>query len=130
MNSFTIDVSVPVFVQEYKQALKKFPSIKNDISEAFGSLEKSPEIGDAIPGYARALWKLRIGVKGRFGKRGGYRLIYHVDAERSVITPIALYFKADTPDLPVHEVSKRFLAVARAVGAIPDPPVIPPEVSN
>lgn len=130
MNSFTIDVSVPIFVQEYKQALKKFPSVKNDISEAFGALEKSPEIGDAIPGYARALWKIRIGVKGRFGKRGGYRLIYHLDSERSVITPVALYFKPDTPDLPAHEIAKRFIEVARAVKVLPPAPSAPPEISN
>ncbi|MBI1789501.1 MAG: hypothetical protein HYR60_18350 [Acidobacteria bacterium] len=108
-------------MHEYKQALKKFPSIKNDLTESFKALEKNAELGDAIPGYARAVWKLRIGVKGHFGKRGGYRLIYHFDVERAVITPLALYFKADIPDLPRDEIAKRLQEVAKVIGT-PTPP--------
>jgi hypothetical protein len=57
-------------------------------------------------------------------------MIYHVDWERNVITPIALYFKADIPDLPAHEVTKRFLAVAEAIVVRALPPTTPSEIPN
>jgi hypothetical protein len=67
-----------------------------------------PRVGDN-------LYKTRIGVKGQFGKRGGYRMIYHVDMERKVITPIALYFKPDTPSMSDTEITERFDKVAKLV---------------
>jgi hypothetical protein len=42
-------------------------------------------------------------------------MIYHVDWDRRVITPIALYFKRDIPDLPDAEIQQRFHAVVKAI---------------
>jgi mRNA-degrading endonuclease RelE of RelBE toxin-antitoxin system len=124
LNSFTIDLGFPDFVHEYKLALKNYPTVKANIRETLAILEQDPTAGgDSIPGYSRALWKIRLGVRGKFGKRGGYRLIYHVDWERKVLTPVALYFKRDTPDLPVAEVTRRSKEVAAAIEtkALPTP---------
>ena len=110
MNSFSIDVSFPPFLIELKEAKKKFPSFpKHDLPATFEILEKNPRAGDQIPRVGADVFKIRIGVKGQFGKSGGYRLIYHVDMERLVITPIALYFKPDTPNLSDSEVAERFI---------------------
>jgi mRNA-degrading endonuclease RelE of RelBE toxin-antitoxin system len=84
LSLFAIDLTFPVFVSEYKTALRQFPNLKTNAVEAFTILEENPRFGDAIPGFDQALWKTRLGVKGRFGKRGGYRMIYHVDWQRRV----------------------------------------------
>lgn len=99
---------MPDFVSDYKVALKKFHTFKNDLTAAFAILENAPETGDQIPHTGRFIFKVRIGIKGQqIGKRGGFRLIYHVDSARQVITPIALYFKPDTPTLSNAEISAR-----------------------
>jgi mRNA-degrading endonuclease RelE of RelBE toxin-antitoxin system len=100
LNSFRIDVSFATFISEFKAATKKFKTFKADLIRAFEEIEKNPRAGDQIPRTGSDLFKIRLGVKGQIGKRGGYRLIYHVDWSRQVITPIALYFKPDVPNLP------------------------------
>jgi mRNA-degrading endonuclease RelE of RelBE toxin-antitoxin system len=108
LNSFRIDVSFATFISEFKAATKKFKTFKADLIRAFEEIEKNPRAGDQIPRTGSDLFKIRLGVKGQIGKRGGYRLIYHVDWSRQVITPIALYFKPDVPNLPDAEVTRRF----------------------
>jgi mRNA-degrading endonuclease RelE of RelBE toxin-antitoxin system len=133
LSSFSIDISFPPFMSELKAAKKKFPTIKNDLAASFAEIEQNPKAGDHIPRCGEDLYKLRIGVKGQMGKRGGYRMIYHVSWTRKLITPIALYFKADTPNLSESEVTERFGKViaiiapseTRTVEASRNPP--PPE---
>jgi mRNA-degrading endonuclease RelE of RelBE toxin-antitoxin system len=129
LSLYTIDLSFADFVEEYKQALKSFSAIKENLSEALSAMELNPGAGDAIPGYSRTVWKIRIGVRGRFGKRGGYRMIYHVNWEKRVITPIALYFKGDVPDLPIAELRKRLIEVGKVIGNTETSPP-PPEQPN
>lgn len=116
MNSFRIDLGFVDFIAEYKAALKKHPTFKNDLKKTLETLEGSPYSGDLIPRTRPDVFKIRIGVKGQFGKSGGYRLIYHVDVPRKVITPIALYFKGDIPNMPDHEVAARFDTLVQALG--------------
>ncbi|HUA22195.1 MAG TPA: hypothetical protein VMB25_25800 [Bryobacteraceae bacterium] len=108
MNSYRIDLGFPSFIAEYRAALKKFPNFKNDLKQILEQLEKDPRLGDQMQRVGENAFKVRIGLKGQFGKSGGFRLIYHVDDSRSVITPVALYFKPETPNLPDHEVATRF----------------------
>jgi mRNA-degrading endonuclease RelE of RelBE toxin-antitoxin system len=126
LNPYQIDTSLKPFQEDYKQALKKYPTFKDDISKVLAALESNPESGKAIPKFARRVWKIRVGVKGYVGKSGGYRLIYHVDFERKVITPMALYFKGETEKLPDHEVQRLFNEVAKTFGGpqveVPNPP--------
>jgi len=115
LSKYQIDVSLRFFQDDYQKVLQRHPTFKNDISSAFSSLETNPEIGKAIPKFSRQVWKIRIGVKGVMGKSGGYRLIYHVDFTRKVITPMALYFKGETEQLPDHEVQRLFGEVAKNI---------------
>ncbi len=120
MNPFRIDAEYPPFVRDYKAAVKKFPSLNRDIKSTFEVLETNSRAGDAIPGYKEAVWKIRIGVKGQMGKSSGYRLIYHVDWSRQVITPLALYFKPETPQLSDAEIAARFERLARYFQSPPE----------
>ena len=97
-----------MFVSEYRIANKKFPTFRKDLTSTLETLEDHPETGDQIPRVAGApIFKIRIGVKGQIGKSGGYRLVYHVDCARNVITPVALYFKPDRAKLSDAEMADR-----------------------
>jgi mRNA-degrading endonuclease RelE of RelBE toxin-antitoxin system len=119
LSSFRIDLSFSSFVSEYKAAIKKFPAFKKDFTKALEELENTPQAGDQIPRVGGNVFKIRIGLKGQFGKSGGFRLIYHVDFPRQVITPIALYFKPQIANLPYHEVAERFARLINLLEAEP-----------
>jgi hypothetical protein len=55
LSLFAIDLTFPVFVSEYKTALRQFPNLKTNAVEAFTILEENPRFGDAIPGFDQAL---------------------------------------------------------------------------
>ena len=116
---FQIDLQFPAFVNELKLALRNHPTFKQDLRDCLEYLEKNPRAGDAIPRVGGSVFKIRLGVKGQFGKRVGYRLLYHVAWGRNVITPVALYFKKDTPSIPDHEVVQRFAAVTKRISEKP-----------
>jgi hypothetical protein len=62
------------------------------------------------------VFKIRIGVKKQgIGKRGGYRLLYHIDHKRHVITPLALYFKPDALALSHAEIAHRLNKLSEIV---------------
>jgi mRNA-degrading endonuclease RelE of RelBE toxin-antitoxin system len=109
LSLYRIDVNFAPFASEYKAALKKFRSFKDDLTAAFASLETNPEVaGDQLRYTADNVFKIRIGIKGQnIGKRGGFRLIYHIDVARKVITPLALYFKHEAPSMSDAEIADR-----------------------
>ena len=39
---------------------KKYPHIKEDLFPLFQNLQKDPQIGDAIPGWNRKIWKWSV----------------------------------------------------------------------
>lgn len=115
MSLFRIDLGFADFITEYKLALKKFPTFKDNVKKTLEQLEHDPNIGDRMQRVGESVFKVRLGVKGQFGKSGGYRMIYHVDSTSAVITPLALYFKPDIPKLPDHEVAERFQRLMKAI---------------
>ncbi len=130
MSLYRIDVLFPPFKSEYKAALKKFRTFRDDLTSTFQVLEKAPEAGDRMKYADSYVFKIRIGVRGSgIGKSGGYRLIYHVDQARLVITPLTLYFKRDRESLTVSELGSR---LDKLVKYIEDSPTLiaaasPPE---
>jgi mRNA-degrading endonuclease RelE of RelBE toxin-antitoxin system len=116
LSLYRIDIAFAPFVAEYKDALKKFRSFKHDLTIALAALESSPKSGDQLRYTADNVFKVRIGIKGQnIGKRGGFRLIYHVDSDRKVITLLALYFKPDTPSMSNAEIAVRLGKFAKYV---------------
>ncbi len=71
LSLYRIDIAFAPFVSEYKSALKKFRSFKNDLTEALTALEYDPKSGDQLRYTADNVFKVRISVKGQnIGKRG------------------------------------------------------------
>jgi mRNA-degrading endonuclease RelE of RelBE toxin-antitoxin system len=107
-NLYRIDAGFGPFLSEYKSALKKFPTFKSDIYKKFEELESAPTSGDRMKYTNTFVYKIRIGVKKQgIGKSGGFRLIYHVDDKRRVITPLAVYYKPDKTDIEADDLQAR-----------------------
>lgn len=52
---------------------KKYRLIKDDIASIIQSLENDPSIGDAIPGWKKEIWKIRVASSDiKKGKRAGF----------------------------------------------------------
>ena len=62
-------------------------------------ISRRPKAGDVIPG-TRALRKVRWQRKG-IGKRGGIRIIYFMQNERSQVVLLMAYAKAKFDNLPI-----------------------------
>ncbi len=70
-------------------------------------IEKDYKTGDAIPGVGVHVRKIRVGCKkASLGKSKGYRLIYAVQEDKGVITPLCFHFKPDIAMVPPHEILK------------------------
>jgi mRNA-degrading endonuclease RelE of RelBE toxin-antitoxin system len=118
-------------MSEYKAAIKKFRTFRDDLTSTFQVLENTPEAGDRMKYADSYVFKIRIGVRGSgIGKSGGYRLIYHVDQARLVITPLTLYFKRDIENIAVSELGSRLSKLAKYIEDRPTliAPPSPPEI--
>lgn len=64
-------IAVPSFKRELKSLSSKYPSLKNDLSILFKSLEQNPKLGIPI---GKNWYKIRLAIasKGK-GKSGGAR---------------------------------------------------------
>jgi len=91
----------PEFKRNVRQLAKKYRRIKSDLQPVIDSLGKGVTPGDPISrtGEEYALFKARIrnSDSGK-GKSGGYRLIYWVKSELSVIL-ITIYSKTEQGDV-------------------------------
>lgn len=100
--SYNIEVT-DNFKKEAKHLLKKYPSLKNELSELFSSLEKSPEQGIAI---GKNCYKIRVAIssKGK-GKSGGARIITHIQIVLTKVYLLSIYDKSEQEDLSEKDLS-------------------------
>ncbi len=107
MPAFRIDINEQIFSRDLKASLRKHPTLSADLAEVFSSLETNPNSGDWIPGLGTEVRKIRIGVKKQgISPRKGYRLIYKVDRELSVVTPLLLHYKPEIELVSHKEILK------------------------
>jgi mRNA-degrading endonuclease RelE of RelBE toxin-antitoxin system len=85
------------FDGELKRLAKKYPSLKNDLSELIKSLINNPFQGDKL---GRDCYKVRMKItsKGK-GKSGGSRVITCVKVQNERITLISIYDKSEQADI-------------------------------
>jgi mRNA-degrading endonuclease RelE of RelBE toxin-antitoxin system len=122
-----IDLTAPTFCRDLEEAIKRHRSVKADLNSALESLEKDPNIGDWIPGLGEEVRKLRLGVKKEgIGKSKGYRLIYKVDRENSVITPLFFHFKPDLELVPIPDIVQALKDLRAQLPSTPPPDVTGP----
>ncbi len=101
--------SIPVFDKQAKRLAKKYPSLKNDLTELFKSLADEPEQGVAL---GNNFYKIRISIasKGK-GKSGGGRIITYVKITATTVFLTSIYDKSDKSTITDKELDQIFKGI-------------------
>ncbi len=86
--------SITVFERQAKRLIKKYPSLKTELSQLIQLLKTSPlQQGTAL---GNSCYKIRVSVasKGK-GKSGGARVITHVQILQSTVFLLSIYDKLE-----------------------------------
>jgi mRNA-degrading endonuclease RelE of RelBE toxin-antitoxin system len=93
------------FARTLKSLEKKYPHVRDDVRLAVQVLVNTPQIGTVIPG-GNGIRKLRIlNSDAARGKSGGYRLLYIVRPDRTLICLLLIYSKSELTDITRRELS-------------------------
>ena len=94
----------PTFSRNPRTLAKKYRNIQRDIQAVIEQLEQGESLGDRIPGVAYKVFKLRVRNSDvQKGKSGGYRLIYYVKLETSIVL-LTIYTKSEQANLAADEI--------------------------
>lgn len=81
------------FKKEVKRLIKKFPSIKQELSQLNNELERNPQAGIHL---GNNVYKLRIAIKSKGkGKSGGARVISYCITENKEVYLLTIYDKSE-----------------------------------
>jgi len=81
------------FKKEAKRLIKKYPSLKDELSELNEILEKNPETGTTLGNNA---YKIRIAIKSKGkGKSGGGRVISYLVTQNKEIYLLTIFDKSE-----------------------------------
>lgn len=95
--NYNVEATV-YFARQIKRLLKKYPSLKIEISQLIESLELNPQQGTAIGNHCYKI-RLSISSKGK-GKSGGARIITHVYIQRKTVYLLSVYDKSEQENIP------------------------------
>ena len=86
-------IPIAKFKKEAKRLVKKYPSLKNELTELNLSLISNPTLGTPLGNNA---YKVRIAIKSKgAGKSGGGRVITYVITEDEEIYLLTIYDKGE-----------------------------------
>ena len=86
-------IPVDKFKKEAKRLIKKYPSLKNDLSKLNALLMLNPTAGTSLGNNA---YKIRISIKSKgTGKSGGARVITYIATENNEIYLLSIYDKSE-----------------------------------
>lgn len=97
------------FQKEAKRLAKKYPSLKNELSELSTQLLSNPFIGTPI---GKSAYKIRLAVKSKGkGKSGGMRVITYIELDlfikdTSNIFLLSIYDKSETASISTDELKR------------------------
>jgi len=101
------------FLRRLKGLAKRYRQIQTDLQPFLVRLELGDFQGDRIVGLDIVVLKERVRNSDiPTGKSGGYRVIYQILAERSVLL-LLIYAKSDKADVSLEEIRE---AIQRGVG--------------
>lgn len=85
------------FKKEAKRLVRKYPSLKQELSDLSAELEKSPDSGTAL---GNETYKIRIAIRSKGkGKSGGARVITYVVTENKEVYLLTIYDKSELDDI-------------------------------
>jgi len=99
--NFNVEVTSK-FKRNFKQLLKKYPSLSQELILLINSLEIDPKQGKSL-GHDCYKIRLSIGSKGK-GKSGGARVITHVHVSNTTIFLIAIFDKSEQASISDKEI--------------------------
>ena len=93
--------TIPNFEREAKRLIKKYRSLKSELSELVSELQNNPETGTSI---GNGIYKIRLAIasKGK-GKSGGARVITQIKVVKKTVFLISIYDKSEKEDIPDKE---------------------------
>ena len=93
-----VDAS-PTFNRNIRILVKKYRNIRSDIQPVVNQLKRGELLGEEIPGIGFEVFKVRVRNSDvQKGKSGGYRLIYYLKTETSIIL-LTIYTKSEQADV-------------------------------
>ena len=103
--SYKVD-TIPLFDKQTKRLTKKYPSLKNDLSELIKILEDAPAQGVAL---GNGFYKIRLSIesKGK-GKSGGARVITYVKVIAFTVYLSFIYDKSEKENMGAKELEQIF----------------------
>jgi hypothetical protein len=95
-------ITIAVFERQAKRLVKKYPSLKHELTELIQLLKKVPEQQGTPLG--NDCYKIRIAIasKGR-GKSGGARVITHLQVVQSKVYLLSIYDKSEQGNITDKE---------------------------
>jgi len=93
--------TIQPFDKQFKRYLKKYPSLKSELTELINQLKEKPHIGTAI---GRDCYKIRVAIasKGK-GKAGGARVITCVVVKDAEVYLLYMYDKSEQSNISDKE---------------------------
>ncbi|MBL0707542.1 MAG: type II toxin-antitoxin system RelE/ParE family toxin [Sulfurimonas sp.] len=100
--SFKIE-TIPRFEKDVKKLRKKFPKIKNDLSQLINELSLNPEFGT---GLGENIFKVRFQNSSiPTGKSGGFRIITYYKTDDTLYL-VTLYSKTEQDNILTEKLKK------------------------
>ncbi len=101
--------SISIFDKQAKRLIKKYPSLKRDLSDLVESLIENPNQGKAL---GNNFFKIRLAIasKGK-GKSGGARIITYLKITASTIYLTTIYDKSEKGSISDKELELIFRLV-------------------
>jgi len=91
------------FKRQVQRLSRKYRRIRSDVKPLIDQLEAGETPGDQVQGVGHTDYKARVrNSDAQRGKSGGYRIIYYLYTEESVLL-VTIYSKTDQPDIDATE---------------------------
>ncbi len=99
--SFRVEITTN-FKKQVKRLLKKYPSLKSELSDLVGSLEVQPVRGVSIGNHC---YKIRLAIASKNkGKSGSARVIIHVQFVAELVYLLSIFDKSEEESLTPKEI--------------------------
>ncbi|MEW6285266.1 MAG: type II toxin-antitoxin system RelE/ParE family toxin [Chloroflexota bacterium] len=96
----------PEFKRNVRTLAKKYPHIRSDVQPLIEQLQRGERVGAQVQGTGYTIFKVRIRNSDiARGKSGGYRVIYYLQTQASVIL-ITIYSKIEQSDISPAKIRK------------------------
>jgi len=96
----------PAMQRAIRELSKRFPHITDDFKPLLDNLKAGENLGDALPGFSRRVYKVRVPSSDqRRGKRGGFRVVYYLISEDHRVYLLTMYAKSRQENIRMGKIN-------------------------